>query len=154
MQHSLRPLDKVTSSIRKEISKRLYTEYGVRKPVKSWTRGYNKDELKTILGDLEITLRWFTAFIGGDIDDCDDLGQRVFYPSISIRKINIDNFADEYSPHHEWYSRGYGDGYSENAWNSDPDEEIPYPDHFPNDEAEEAYSIGRHAGGCQAMLDE
>ena len=158
MQYSLTPLDKITSSIRKEVSKKLYAEYGIRKPVKSWKKGQglSRDELKAVCAGIAVKVRWCTYFISGYEADSDslELGQQVFTPCIETRKINLDNFADEYHPYYLWYSRGFGDGYSESAWDSSLDEDIPYPNDFPDDTAKKAYSCGRSNGSTQAMLDE
>jgi hypothetical protein len=154
MNYYLAALDKITSSIRKEVSKRLYTEYKIKKPVKSWVKGQGLSKIKAVHNGIEVTVSWCTHFISDYESESLELGQQVFVPCIETRKIDLSNYGDEYHPSHSWYSRGFGDGYAENAWNSNLEDRIPYPESFPDDEAEKAYDSGRFDGACQASLDE
>ena len=152
--HSLVPLNKITSSIRKEVSCLLYTKYGIKTPVKNWQQVQDREtEFVALHKDVEIRVHWHSDFLNAVYDDGYRVsGQRVYVPDITSRKVDKTDIRDEYHPYHSWYEHGYQHGYKDHAWDSSH-EVTPYPD-FPDQAAELAYEHGRGDGACQAMQDE
>lgn len=145
---------KVTSSLRKELSRKLYTDYGIRKPAKF--KG-----LVAVVQNLEIKIRWqldtneYETVDGNSWDSViiDNIPKNYFYPEITIREIK-DHPSDEYHPLHSWYSRGANDGYGDGYWDRSEDADYSEPPEFPSEEARAAYQLGYDNGHANGVMDE
>lgn len=145
---------KITSSLRKELSRRLYADYGVRKPAKF--KG-----LVAVVENLEVKVRWlltdneYETLEGNRWDSIvmDNIPKNYFYPEISIREIK-DRPSDELHPLHGWFCKGASDGYGDGYWDRSKDADYSTPPEFPSDDAKTAYELGYEAGHANGVMDE
>lgn len=149
-------LDKITSSVRKQISKKLYAEHGVRTPVKKFNDAkYGAKQCFIHEHSLLITVRWYPVGTSNlEFDEYCDPIIKSWEVSISIETIDTDDVSTEYHPFHEWFIRGCNDGYADGWWQIPNDPTPTTPPSFSSPEAEKVYWIGYKNGLANGMMDE
>jgi len=158
--------EKLTPSLRKEISKRLWEQHGIRKPVKN----FKSIQMEGFIGRIDNLIIQITFFAGykpsievttkypysKEIENIPDvwMPQEYYLPDINIREFDPTNYSDVAHPLHEWFELGAELGYGDGFWNRDPDEPLNDTPEFPSKEAEIAYQEGYQTGFTNGVMDE
>jgi hypothetical protein len=155
---------KITASLRKEISKRLYQSFGVKKPIKRFVKVDDRRFLG-IQNDIVCEVRWHIFYPSVYIETIYSFSKEeksfpdpnypaYFEPSLNIRRLDLSDYSDVAHPLHSWFVRGASDGYSNGYWDRGENEDyIASPD-FPSKEAEQSYQRGYENGFANGMMDE
>lgn len=156
--------ERLTPSLRKEISRRLWDCYKIRKPVKfkKTERGFLGIVKNLIIEvrfsagykpSIEVTTKYPYSREKKDIPDV-WMPQEYYIPTINIREFDPTNYADVAHPLHEWFELGANYGYEDGYWDRDPDAPFINTPKFPNKETEIAYKDGYERGFTNGVMDE
>lgn len=155
---------KITASIRKEVSRRLYQDFGIRKPIKKFIKVDRQNYLAAQEG-IVCEIRWNIYYPTVDIEtrypfsreqeSLPDPNYPAYYePAINIRGLDPANYSDVGHPLHSWFSKGASDGYGDGYWDRSEDAGYSEPPEFPSEEARDAYQLGYANGHANGVMDE
>jgi hypothetical protein len=157
-------VEKITASIRKEVSRRLYQYFGIRKPIKKFIKVDEQNYLAVqdgIVCEIHWNIYYPSVYIetrypfSREEKSFPDPNYPAYYePQISIRRLDPTNYSDVGHPLHSWFSRGASDGYGDGYWDRSEDADYSEPPDFPSEDAKTAYELGYETGHTNGMMDE
>jgi hypothetical protein len=156
--------EKLTPSLRKEISKRLWKYHRVRNPVKfKKIQGGFLGTVNNLIVEvnfyayykpsIEVTTKYPYSKETETVPDV-WVPQEYYLPTINIREFNPTDYSDVAHPLHEWFELGAELGYGDGFWNRDPNEPLNDTPEFSSKEAEIAYRGGYERGFTNGVMDE